>query len=167
MSKWAIRSKKRAICSFAHFLGATWANRAWSLIFVERPERFADIANYLWATDLTDWLTSLIKKEGISKSLAFLNLQKTYKKHIKNMILVIFFWANRLFFVSKRANEWFAQKNERFAHLIIYHEQPERIAHSCSWSDLSELLTVAHLIWANERWSNEWIPNPIGAEGQG
>ena len=67
---------------------------------------------------------------------------------------------------------------------LIYHEQPERIAHSCSFfmSDLSDLLTVTHLSWtiwancsesliwseqseqmskwANERWGNEGIPKP-------
>ena len=36
--------------SFAHFLWATWANRSWSLIFGEQPERFAHIAHFWWAT---------------------------------------------------------------------------------------------------------------------
>ena len=33
------------------------------------------------------------------------------------------------------------------AHLLIYHERPERIAHGCSFvmSNLSDSLTVAHL----------------------
>ena len=41
---------------------------------------------------------------------------------------------------------------EQMAHLLIYHEQPERIAHSCSFvmSDLSNSLTVAHLSWATQ-----------------
>ena len=52
---------------------------------------------------------------------------------------------------------------------LFWHEQPEQFAH-LSWairsfvlSDLSKSLTVVHLIWAiwaNERWANEWIPNP-------
>ena len=41
----------------------------------------------------------------------------------------------------------FAQKNERFAHLLIFGERPERIAHSRS-IDLSEMSE-----WANERMS--------------
>ena len=45
---------------------------------------------------------------------------------------------------------------------LICHERPERLAHSCSFdmSNLSYLLTVAHLIWAIwaiERISNEWM----------
>ena len=88
-------------------------------------------------------------------------------------------------------NERFTQKNEQFAHfwwvtwancsqLLLFwwltwaicsqslfcHEWPERFAHSRSFfmSNLSNLLTVAHLswaIWANERWANEQIPNPV------
>ena len=48
---------------------------------------------------------------------------------------------------------------------LICHERPKRIAHGCSFvlSDLSDSLTVTHLIWAkwsNERWANERIPSP-------
>ena len=48
---------------------------------------------------------------------------------------------------------------------LICPERPARFAHSRSFvlSDLSELLTVAQLIWAkwaNERWANEQIPSP-------
>ena len=52
--------------------------------------------------------------------------------------------------MSKRANERFTQKNERFAHTLIYHEHPERIAHSHSFvmSNLSNLLKVTLLSWA-------------------
>ena len=130
------------------------------------------ICSFLWAT----WATSLIEKEGISKSHVLKNLQKNVltKIHFSQI-----FWANRLFFVSKRANERFAQKNEQFAHLLVYHERLERIAHGGSFdmSDLSNSLTVAHLswaIWANRsqlliwsersegmsRWANKRIPNP-------
>ena len=60
------------------------------------------------------------------------------------------FWANRSFFAQKWANEWFAQKNERFTHSLIFGERPERFAHNCSFplSDLSESLMVAHFWWA-------------------
>ena len=80
--------------------------------------------------------------------------------------------ANCFFFVCERANEQFAQKNKQFAQcsfahllwatwvncsqLLIGHERPERFAQIRSFvlsdlSDLSESLTVVHLIWANER----------------
>ena len=86
------------------------------------------------------------------------------------MILVKTFKANCLFFVSERANEWFAKKKlfRSFAHLLwatwancsqslIYHEQPDRFANSRSFvlsllTDLSKALTVDHLIWAI--WAN-------------
>ena len=117
----------------------------------------------------SDLLTSLIKKEGMSKSLFFL----TYKKCTKNMILAKFFWANCSF------AHVYHERPEQIAHgcsfvmsichvichELICHEQPERFAHSRSFvlSDLRESLTVAHLIWAiwaNERWANERIPSP-------
>ena len=61
-----------------------------------------------------------------------------------------FFWANHKLFERKRANEWFAQKKQWFAHLLIYLEWPEQIAHSHSFvlSPLSDSLTVGHLSWA-------------------
>ena len=95
------------------------------------------------------------------------------KKRTKNMILQ--FQSN--FF-------------ELIAHSLIYHERPERIAHSCLFfrSDLSNLLTVALLTWATwaihsqllicpewseriahsrsfdlsdlSKWAKEQIPNP-------
>ena len=83
MSKWAIRSKKRAIRSVAQFWWGTWAIRSWLLIFGEQPERIAHIAHFCWATwairshcsflvsNLSNSLTSLIKKAGMSKSLNF------------------------------------------------------------------------------------------------
>ena len=39
-------------------------------------------------------------------------------------------------------------KNERFAHLLIFGEQPERFAHGCSFplSDLSDSLMVTHFL---------------------
>ena len=52
--------------------------------------------------------------------------------------------------MSKRANEQFAHIKEQFTHLLIYHEQPEQIAHSQSFdmSDLRNSLAVALLTWA-------------------
>ena len=100
-----------------------WVNR---LFFAKKWATWA-ICSYcsFMVSDLSDSLTSLIKKKEMGR-IAFL---KKLTKHVpKNTILVKFFWANRSFFVSKRANEQFAQKNECFAHLLIYHERPERIA---------------------------------------
>ena len=126
MSEWAIRSKKRAICSFAHFWWATWAIRLWLLIFGERPEQIAyahlifgerpeQLAHiaYFW------WATWAIHSNRL--------LQKKKFKH------------------TKKYNFF-----EEIAHLLIYHEQPERIAHGCSFvmSDLSDSLMVALLLWA-------------------
>ena len=56
-------------------------------------------------------------------------------------------WANCSFFMSKRAKERMAQKNESFTNSLIYHEGDEQIAYSNSFvmSDLSNSLTVAHL----------------------
>ena len=67
MSKWAIRSKKQAICSFAHFWLAT------CLICSHRS---------FLVSNLRDSLTSLTKKEGMIKSLIF-KIKKTYIKHTK------------------------------------------------------------------------------------
>ena len=36
--------------TITHFLWATRANRSWSLIFGERPKRFAHITHFWWAT---------------------------------------------------------------------------------------------------------------------
>ena len=56
----------------------------------------------------------------------------------------------RFFKKLLRANERLAQKNEQFAHLLFYHEQPVWIDHGCSFvmSDLSDSLTGAHFWWA-------------------
>ena len=43
-------------CSFAHFLWATWANRSWSLICLERPERFAHSHSFV-LSNLSESLT--------------------------------------------------------------------------------------------------------------
>ena len=58
-------------------------------------------------------------------------------------ICSLVFWANCSFFNKKQLNEQFAQKNKRFAHSLIFGEQPEWIAdgHSFLVSDLSDLLT--------------------------
>ena len=164
MSKWALRSKRWTIHSFALLGWATWAIRAWSLIFGEGPERIAHGHSFLvsklsnlltlliFGDYLSDLLTSLIiKREWVNRSVFF----KHTKNIQKNTILVKFFWANCSFFVSNRANE-------RFAHFLIYHERPEQITHGRSFvmSDLSDLLTVAPLswaIWANHSQSLIWF----------
>ena len=53
------------------------------------------------------------------------------------------FWANRLFFAKKWADERFAYKNEQLAHLLIFCERPEGFAHGRSFlvSNLSNSLT--------------------------
>ena len=98
-------------------------------------------------SDLSASLALLIKNEGMSESLIFF---KNFQKLLKNQS----FWANRSFFVSERANERFAQKNEWFTHSLIYHERPEGIAHGhiFDMSNLSDSLTVAHLSWSI--WAN-------------
>ena len=66
MSQWAIRSKNEW---FAHFWWATWAICSWSLIFGERPERFAYIAHQKWGNER---ITNFFK-------------EKTYLKHTKKL----------------------------------------------------------------------------------
>ena len=85
MSDWL---KKWVICSFlvsdlsdllmvAHFWWATWVNRAWSLIFSERPERFAHSRSFVMS-NLSDSLTSLFIKEGMSELLIFASERSTW-----------------------------------------------------------------------------------------
>ena len=59
MSEWAIRSKKWAIHSLAHFWWVTWAIRSSSLISSECPEQIAHGYSFL-VSDLSDSLTSPI-----------------------------------------------------------------------------------------------------------
>ena len=146
----------------AHFWWATWANRLCSLNFWWATWAIGSHRLFL-VSDLSDSLTSLIKKEGMSKSLIF---SKTYKKMLKslpkNMILVKNFQRIARFFVRERVNEQFAPENEWFAHLLwatwanysqslilsdlsdlqslICPEQSERITHGRSF-DLSNLST--------------------------
>ena len=81
----------------------------------------------------------------MSESLIFFNLQKKYRKRTKKYISSQTFLSELLFFCERKTN--LLKKKERFAHLLIYHERPERIAHSHSFvmSELSDSLTVAHL----------------------
>ena len=62
-------------------------------------------------------------------------------------LLSLVFWANHSFFAQKWANEQFAQKNEQFAHSLIFGEQLEQFAHGLSFlvNNLSKSLMVAHL----------------------
>ena len=107
----------------------------------------------------------------LSESFGFFKIYKKRTKKYNFRFLKIERIAR--LFVSKRANEGFAKKNERFAHSLIYHKRPERIAHGCSFfmSDQSDLLTVTYLSWEiranrsqsliwSERWANKQIPNP-------
>ena len=148
MSEWAIRSKKRAICSFlvshpgfllmvTHFWWATWA--------------ICSHRSFLVST-LSDSLTSLIKKEGMSKKFEW---------------IIRFLWAIEQFAQNNQVIRSFAHLSwatwANCSHLLFCHEWPEQFAYSFSFvlSDLSELLTVTHLIWVIWAiWSNEQIPNP-------
>ena len=151
MSDLRQKTSNSLICSFlvsdlsdslmlAHFWWATWANRS----------------NFWWATWAICSNCSLKKRQWAKRL-----FKKTYQKYDFSQI----FLSESLVFVSKRANVQFSQKNERFAHLLIYHEQPERNPHSWSFvisnlsnsltvallinmSNLSDWLTVAHLSWA-------------------
>ena len=71
------------------------------------------------------------------------------------------------------AKEQMSNSLKKPSNLLIYHEWPERIAHSHSFvmSDLSDSLTVDLLTWAihsqllicpkqSKQISDEWIPNP-------
>ena len=122
MSEWAIRSKKTSDSFICSFW---WAIRSHRSFLV---------------SDLSDSLTSLFKKEGMREFSK--NLQKTLKD-VKKYDL----WA-------KEQMSDLLQKNEQFARSLFYHERPECIAHGCYFvmSDLSNLLTVACLSWAN--WAN-------------
>ena len=71
--------------------------------------------------------------------------------------LLIGFRANRSFFAQKRANEQLAQKNERFTHLLIFGEQPERFAqfNSLIFGERPERFThIAHQKRGNERFAS-------------
>ena len=128
------------------FLPKTWANElfaqkserfAYLLIFGERPEWFTHNCSFP-LSDLSDRLTSL--RGNVQIFCFFLeNLQKC-KKHTKYNLLE-FFWANCSFFVSE--SEKWAIRSKNLA-----------IRSICSFvlSDLSKLLTFAHLSWAT--WSN-------------
>ena len=165
------------------FFAKKWADEGFALkneqlahllIFCERPERFAHGRSFL-VSNLSNSLTSLVKKEGMSKSLGvFFNVQNTYKKIWMNESLVLtFLWVKER--LSDLLNRSFIMRDLRawltVAHLswatwaicswsLFWYERPERFAHSCSFvlSDLSKSLTVAHLIWAI--WANERIPSP-------
>ena len=59
------------------------------------------------------------------------------------------FLSKSLIFCEQKS-EWEIRSEKKMSHSLIYHEWPERIANGCSFvmSDLSDLLTVAHLTWA-------------------
>ena len=148
--------KKWAISSFAHFWWATWAILSRSIIPSERLSKSLMVAHLSWAI----WAICSLRSEGMSESFAFLkNFQKTVKTY-KKYKFFNFFWANCLFFLSKRENLVIAQKTEWFAHSLFCPEQPERIAHIYSFfmNDLSDSLTVAHLSWVSlANWSHSLI----------
>ena len=152
----------------AHLSWAIWAiahSRSFDL------SKISKWANERWAKS-QPWLTLIRRNQ--QNFWFFKNLQKNCKITYKKYDFFEYFGANSSFFVSKRENKLFAKKNLAicsFSHLswatcvnhlnsLICHEGPGRFAHSYSFvlSDLSELLTFAHFvyaIWANERMSDE------------
>ena len=120
----------------AHFCWATWAIRSHRSFLVSNQ---------------SDSLSLLIKKREW-ENWSFLykkNLQKFTKKYHFSQICL----SESLVFCegkSERVNKRFTQKNEWYAHLLIYDEQPVKIVHSRSFvmSNLSNSLTVALLTWA-------------------
>ena len=113
-------TKKRSGLSdsltIAHYFWATWANRSWSLIRPEQPERLTHFAQKEWA-DL----------------LLFSKLQKNCTKCKTHTIFSIFFSKLRIFCEWKR--KW----------AICTKKPSDSLICSFVLSDLSKLLTFAHL----------------------
>ena len=90
-------------------------------------------------------------------------VNRTYKKHAKNTILVNFFFSKSLMcsFIMSDLSKLLMMAHLLWvtwairARLLFWHEWPDQFARSCSFvlSDLSKSLTVAHLIWSI--WVNE------------
>ena len=99
MSEWAIPSTKWVICSF---LVSDISKSLMIAHFWEQPERFAH-SRYFVMSDLSNSLTSLFQKEGMSESLVF------YYNFFKYKIVLTLFkffwvnWRNCSFFVRERA----------------------------------------------------------------
>ena len=82
-NEWMSESQQnRAIHSFANFWWVTWAICSQSLIFGERPERYAHIAHFWWVTWAIHSHCSPKKRECAIRS--FLKY-KTYIKHTKKL----------------------------------------------------------------------------------
>ena len=140
---------------------------AHSLIFGEWPEQFAHghsflvrdvseslmVAYFWWATWVIGSHHSLKKRKWVNHSFFSKNLQKCTKKHFIQIFL-----SESLVFCEQKS-KW-AICSEKRSNLLI-----------CSFimSDLSKLLTVAHLSWRTWAihsrllfWHErpEWIPSP-------
>ena len=107
MSEWAIPSTKWVICSF---LVSDMSKSLMIAHFWEQPERFAH-SRYFVMSDLSmsNSLTSLFQKEGMSESLVFF---------ITIFLSTKFFWLYSNFF------EWIGG----IAHFLWGKERPERIS---------------------------------------
>ena len=151
LEKWTVRPD-------IYFPAGCRLNQGWEFAhrFSERIARFLQknerMSDSLKKT--SDLLTSLIKKEGMSELVVFLNLQKTYLK-AKNTILVQKLWANRSFlWVKEQMSDSLMAALLTWATwairslLLICPERSERIAHSCSF-DLSDLSKWEMSEWAN------------------
>ena len=129
--KQVIRSKKQAIRSLAHFWWATWANRSWSLLFGEQPER--------WVTRAIPSHRSLKKSEWVNRSF-FVTYKKRNKKYdsqnfLSKPIICSFFMSKLLTVAHLSWATWAIHSRS-----LICPERSEWIGHSCSidLSDLSE-----------------------------
>ena len=76
---WILSESLVFVQTIAHFLWAIWANCSWSLIFVERPERFAHIVHLIWAKSALHSHRSPKKRKWakISNSLIF-SIKQSY-----------------------------------------------------------------------------------------
>ena len=102
--------------SLAHFLWATWANRSWSLICLERPERFAHGRSFP-LSDLSDLLTVAHLSWAIwancSQPLLWFERNEQMSE-----------WANEWWAMSEWANSQPCSKLKRCADLVnpeFYH----------------------------------------------
>ena len=129
-----------------------------SLIFGEWPEPFSHSRSFVMS-DLSNSLTSLFKNEGMSELLTIFKLPK---KCTKNMILFKFFLVNCLFLWVKERLSNLLKKTSNL--LICSLTMSNLSSHSFVMSNLSNLLTIAHLSWATWAISSLFLICPEQSE---
>ena len=134
----------------AHGRSFLVSNLITSLIFGERPEQFAHIAERKWAM-VSESLTSLTKKEDMSENEQFTHFSINFLKIVYKIYLKQDFRFFSQNFCAKRSFAhllWATWAN--YSGSLICLEGSEQMAHSHSliWAK-----------WANERWANEQIPS--------